>query len=126
MNFLSLLIDSIIDFVRRNPLTTTIIIMLMVFAPSAFGVLFVSIMVVLLLLLAIPIFLLFRLRRVSRHIEDEARRASQQAHNQQFYGRQSTKQEGEVKVYTTSQQPQKRVNDNVGDYVEFEEVKEKK
>ncbi|MBP3565039.1 MAG: DUF4834 family protein [Alistipes sp.] len=126
MNFLSLLIDSIIDFVRRNPLTTTIIIMLMVFAPSAFGVLFVSIMVVLLLLLAIPIFLLFRLRRASRHIEDEARRASQQAHNQQFYGRQSTKQEGEVKVYTTSQQPQKRVNDNVGDYVEFEEVKEKK
>ena len=123
MNFLSLLIDSIIDFVRRNPLTTTIIIMLMVFAPSAFGVLFVSIMVVLLLLLAIPIFLLFRLRRASRHIEDEARRASQQAHNQQFYGRQSTKQ---VKVYTTSQQPQKRVNDNVGDYVEFEEVKEKK
>lgn len=131
MNFLSLLIDSIIDFVRRNPLTTTIIIMLMVFAPSAFGVLFIGIMVVLLLLLAIPIFLLFRLRRASRHIEEEARRASQQARGQQFYGgqtynHQSQKQEGEVKVYTTSQQPQKRVNENVGDYVEFEEVKEKK
>jgi membrane protein implicated in regulation of membrane protease activity len=110
---------------------TTLIIMLMVFAPSAFGVLFIGIMVVLLLLLAIPIFLLFRLRRASRHIEDEARRASQQARGQQFYGgqtygQQSRKQEGEVKVYTTSQQPQKRVNDNVGDYVEFEEVKEKK
>ena len=131
MNFLTALIDSIIDFVQRNPLTTTILIMLMVFAPSAFGVLFIGIMVVLLLLLAIPIFLLFRLRRASRHIEEEARRASQQARGQQFYGRQtygqqSQKQEGEVKVYTTSQQPQKRVNDNVGDYVEFEEVKEKK
>lgn len=131
MNFLSALIDSIIDFVRRNPLMTTLIIMLMVFAPSAFGVLFISIMVVLLLLLAIPIFLLFRLRRASRHIEEEARRASQQARGQQFYGgqtynQQSQKQEGEVKVYTTKQQPQKRVNDNVGDYVEFEEVKEKK
>jgi membrane protein implicated in regulation of membrane protease activity len=131
MNFLSALIDSIIDFVRRNPLMTTLIIMLMVFAPSAFGVLFIGIMVVLLLLLAIPIFLLFRLRRASRHIEDEARRASQQARGQQFYGgqtygQQSRKQEGEVKVYTTSQQPQKRVNDNVGDYVDFEEVKEKK
>lgn len=131
MNFLSALIDSIIDFIRRNPLMTTLIIMLMVFAPSAFGVLFIGIMVVLLLLLAIPIFMLFRLRRASRHIEEEARRASQQARGQQFYGRQtygqqSQKQEGEVKVYTTSQQPQKRVNDNVGDYVEFEEVKEKK
>ena len=103
MNFLSALIDSIIDFVRRNPLMTTLIIMLMVFAPSAFGVLFIGIMVVLLLLLAIPIFLLFRLRRASRHIEDEARRASQQARGQQFYGgqtygQQSRKQEGEVKV----------------------------
>lgn len=131
MNFLSALIDSIIDFVRRNPLMTTLIIMLMVFAPSAFGVLFIGIMVVLLLLLAIPIFLLFRLRRASRHIEEEDRRASQQARGQQFYGgqtygQQSQKQEGEVKVYTTKQQPQKRVNDNVGDYVEFEEVKEKK
>lgn len=131
MNFLSALIDSIIDFVRRNPLMTTLIIMLMVFAPSAFGVLFIGIMVVLLLLLAIPIFLLFRLRRASRHIEEEARRASQQARGQQFYGgqaynQQSPKQEGEVKVYTTSQQPQKRVNENVGDYVDFEEVKDKK
>jgi hypothetical protein len=31
-----------------------------------------------------------------------------------------------VKVHATTQQPQKRVNDNVGDYVEFEEVKEQK
>ena len=34
--------------------------------------------------------------------------------------------EGQVKVFTTSEQPQKRVNDNVGDYVEFEEVKKDK
>ena len=32
----------------------------------------------------------------------------------------------EVRVHTTSEQPQKRVNENVGDYVDFEEVKEKK
>jgi hypothetical protein len=34
--------------------------------------------------------------------------------------------EGDVKIITTSEQPQKRVNDNVGDYVDFEEVKSDK
>ena len=123
MNFLSLLIDSIIDYVRRNPLTTTILIMLMIFAPGAFGAMFIGIMVVLLLLMAIPIFLLLRLRRASRHIKEEAHRTT---NSQQFYGRQKEKQEGEVKVYTTNQTPEKRVSDNVGDYIDFEEVKDKK
>ena len=123
MNFLSLLIDSIIDYVRRNPLTTTILIMLIIFAPGAFGAIFIGIMVVLLLLMAIPIFLLLRLRRASRHIKEEANRTT---NSQQFYGRQKKKQEGEVKVYTTNQTPEKRVSDNVGDYIDFEEVKDKK
>lgn len=126
MNFFSVLIDSIIDFVRRNPLTTTIIVMLMVFAPSAFGVLFIGIIIALLLLLALPIIMLFRLRRSSRTFEHQTHRTSDQTRSQQFYGNTSKKPEGEVKVYTTSQQPQKRVNDNVGDYVDFEEVKENK
>ena len=123
MNFLSLLIDSIIEYVRRNPLTTTILVMLMIFAPGAFGAIFIGIMVVLLLLMAIPIFLLLRLRRASRHIKEEAHRTT---NSQQFYGRQKEKQEGEVKVYTTNQTPEKRVSDNVGDYIDFEEVKDKK
>ena len=33
-------------------------------------------------------------------------------------------QEGEVKVYRTSETPEKRVSESVGDYVEFEETKE--
>ncbi|MBR4995020.1 MAG: DUF4834 family protein [Alistipes sp.] len=125
MNFLSLLIDSIIDYVRRNPLTTIIIIMLMVFAPSVFGVLFIGVIIGLAVLLAVPIFMLFRLRRLSRNMERDANRSQQQARSQQQYYRNNTTRnsEGEVKVYTTSQQPQKRVNDNVGDYVDFEEVK---
>ena len=32
--------------------------------------------------------------------------------------------EGEVKVYKTSETPEKRVSRDVGDYVEFEETKE--
>ena len=134
MNFLSAIIDSFLGFISRNPLTTIIIVMLLVFAPSFFGALLIGVVVLVLILLAIPLFMLFRLRRASRKIEDEARRASQQGYSRQGYSQQSysqqgysqPKSEGDVKVHTTPQQPQKRVNDNVGDYVEFEEVKEQK
>ena len=123
------MIDSIINYIQRNPLTTIIIVMLIVFAPSAFGALLVGVAVVLLLLLAIPIYMLYRVRRMSRKMEDQTRGQSQQ---RGFYGRANTQSdygrsaEGEVRVHTTSEHPQKRVNENVGDYVDFEEVKEKK
>ena len=126
MNIFSAIIDSIVGFVNRNPLTTIVLVMLMVFAPSVFGAIFIGIMVLLLVLLAVPMFLLFRLRRASRQMENDARRSSRQSYSEQFYTRQQAKSEGDVKVHPTTQQPPKRVNDNVGDYVEFEEVKDKK
>ena len=124
MNFLSAIIDSFLGFVSRNPLTTIIIVMLLVFAPSFFGALLIGVVVLALILLAIPLFMLFRLRRASRNFQEQARHESQQSYSQQGYSQ--PKGEGDVKVHATTQQPQKRVNDNVGDYVEFEEVKEQK
>ena len=129
MNFLSAIIDSFLGFVSRNPLTTIIIVMLLVFAPSFFGALLIGVVVLVLILLAIPLFMLFRLRRASRNFQEQARHESQQSYSQQGYSQQGysqPKNEGDVKVHATTQQPQKRVNDNVGDYVEFEEVKEQK
>ena len=129
MNFLSAIIDSFLGFVSRNPLTTIIIVMLLVFAPSFFGALLIGVVVLALILLAIPLFLLFRLRRASRNFQEQARHESQQSYSQREYTQQGysqPKSEGDVKVHATTQQPQKRVNDNVGDYVEFEEVKEQK
>ena len=124
MNFLSAIIDSFLGFVSRNPLTTIIIVMLLVFAPSFFGALLIGVVVLVLILLAIPLFMLFRLRRASRNFQEQTRHESQQSYSQQSYSQ--PKSEGDVKVHATTQQPQKRVNDNVGDYVEFEEVKEQK
>lgn len=129
MNFLSAIIDSFLGFVSRNPLTTIIIVMLLVFAPSFFGALLIGVVVLVLILLAIPLFMLFRLRRASRNFQEQARHESQQSYSQREYNQQGysqPKSEGDVKVHATTQQPQKRVNDNVGDYVEFEEVKEQK
>lgn len=129
------MIDSIINFIQRNPLTTIIVVMLLVFAPSTFGIVLGVIAVGLLCLLAIPIFLLWRLRRAGKRVEEQAQQQqgdytyTRQSYSQQQYGSSQGSargSEGDVKVYTTDRQPQKRVSDSVGDYVDFEEVKEKK
>ena len=124
--------DSIINYIQRNPLTTIIIIMIMVFAPSVFGALLVGIAVAVLLLLAVPIYMLFRVRRMSRKMEEQMRNNTREGG---FYSQhrsdansqwsQRREQEGRVRVHSTSEQPQKRVSDDVGDYVDFEEVKTK-
>ena len=118
--------DSIINFIQRNPLTTIIFVMLLVFAPSAFGVLVIGVAVVVLLLLAVPLFMLFRLRRLSRKSEQQARQGGFYTYTNSSTEGNARSSEGEVRVHSTSGQPQKRVNDNVGDYVDFEEVKDKK
>ncbi len=121
--------DSIINYIQRNPLTTIIIVMLIVFAPSAFGALLVGVGIVALLLLAVPLYMLYRVRRMSRKMESEMHEQSQQGG---YYTRTNSRAdynrtgEGRVRVHTTSEQPPKRVNENVGDYVDFEEVKEKR
>ena len=127
MNIFSAIIDSIVGFVQRNPLTTIILIMLMVFAPSALGAIVIGVGIALLVLLLIPLFMLYRLRRAGRKFEEQMREQARQGgfynNTQQQHQQQDT---GNVKVYTTNEQPRKRINDDVGDYVDFEEVEQPK
>lgn len=159
MNIISIILDSILSYIRRNPLTVTIIVMIAVFAPSLFGAALIGLLIGALILLIGPLFMLWRLMRQA---ERGGKRYSGRGfrgfytnfdgnpHNsQQSYNRGGTYQrgqgfgsahngsahsgssqrnpnEGQVKVFATSEQPQKRVSDNVGDYVEFEEVKSNK
>lgn len=122
-------------FIRRNPLTVTIIVMIAVFVPSLFGAVLIGLLIGLALLLIGPLMMIWRLRREARRIERDQQTYGQQGFGQDpfsgFGGKgynntQRNSSEGEVKIYTTSEKPQKRVSDNVGDYVEFEEVKDKK
>jgi hypothetical protein len=126
MNWIVAIIDSIVDFVRRNPLTCMALVMIAVFLPSAFGALLVGLVIVVLLVLAIPIIALFRLRRISRQMEEQAREQGFGGGYSYQRRRQSHSAEGDVRVYTTDEAAEKRVSDDVGEYVDFEEVKEKK
>ena len=123
------IIDAIVEWVKRNPLTCILLVMVAVFAPSLFGAIFIGIGIVALLLLAIPIFGIFKLRRMSKKMEEQG---SQQqgfggfgGFSQQSRTQQRPQNEGEVKVYTTEETKEKRVSDKVGDYIDFEEVKDK-
>ena len=164
MNIISIILDSILSYIRRNPLTVTIIVMIAVFAPSLFGAALIGLLIGALILLIGPLFMLWRLmRQAERGGKSSSGRGFRgfytnfdgNPHNsQQSYNRGGTYQrgqgfgsahsgsaysgsahsgssqrnpnEGQVRVFTTSEQPQKRVSDNVGDYVEFEEVKSNK
>ena len=73
MNIFSALLDTMASFVRNNPLTVVVIVMLAVFVPSLFGALLIGALILVLLLVAWPVIMLFRLRRMGRRIEVEAK-----------------------------------------------------
>lgn len=124
MNILTALIDAMASFVRNNPLTVVIIVMMAVFVPSLFGALVIGGVILLILLLAWPLIMLLRLRRMGRSIEEEAARNFGGGYRQKQYTRRERgeRSDGDVKIYTTAVR-EKRVKSDVGDYVEFEEVK---
>ena len=130
MNWIFAILDAIVEWIRRNPLTCILLVMLAVFVPSAFGAILIAIAVVALLLLAIPLIGILKLRRMSKKMGEQARH---QGFGGQGFGGQGFTQErhtrnsseGEVRVYPTNEAAEKRVNDKVGEYVDFEEVKNK-
>lgn len=130
MNIFSAIIDSIANFIKQNPLTFTILVMLAVFAPSLFGSILIGLLIFGVIIMAVPLFMFFKLWRMSRKVEKDSQSQnfgrgyySRQTYTNTNTNRQQRKDEGEVKVYTTRQQQEKRVSEDVGDYVDFEEVK---
>ena len=127
MNILSAILDAMISFIRNNPLTVVIIVMLAVFVPSLFGAVLIGLLVVLLLIVAWPVAMLLRLRREARRMErngsarDFGREYRTRCEYTSGSRRNSDPDEGEVKIYATSVR-EKRVRSDVGDYVEFEEI----
>lgn len=135
MNFIMILIDSISTFVKRNPLLCLLILMLALLAPSVLKGLaaFVLYFVVGILFFGLIILLTirWRFRRLQREMQEQFGRTGGDFHGRnEGYSQQqrphTTANEGEVKVYVTNETPEKRIANDVGDYVEFEETKEKR
>lgn len=141
MRFLTDIIDALAGFVQRNPLTVLVIVILALGAPALLKGIAAF---VLYFLLGIVVFALVMGLWLHWRIE-KARRRMEEQFGEQFgggtpfgtegsYGRESRREgpfgrgsrssrEGEVKIYVTSEAPEKRVAHGVGDYVDFEETK---
>lgn len=130
MRFLLAIVDALVGFVQRNPLTVLIILILALGAPALLkGIaMFFLYLILGFIVLAVALLLLFRWRiyQVKKQMGDQFGAGGFGA-GSPFSGEASRSQtsEGEVKVYRTTDTPDKRVAKDVGDYVEFEETKEK-
>ena len=141
MNFFTAIIDSLVGFVQRNPLTVLVIVILALGAPALLKGIAAFILYFLLGIVVFTLVMGLWLRwRIA-----QARRRMEEQFGEQFgggtpfgtegsYGRESRREgpfgrgsrssrEGEVKIYVTSEAPEKRVAHGVGDYVDFEETK---
>ncbi len=141
MRFLRDIIDALAGFVQRNPLTVLIIVILALGAPALLKGIAAFILYFLLGIVVFTLVMGLWLRwRIA-----QARRRMEEQFGEQFgggtpfgtegsYGRESRREgpfgrgsrssrEGEVKIYVTSEAPEKRVAHGVGDYVDFEETK---
>lgn len=128
MNLFMAIIDAVTGFIRRNPLTCLVILILAVAAPAVLKGIAVFILYFLLglLLLAALLAFMFRWRiyKVRRQMEEQFGPQGGFG-GDPFAGRRArTPREGEVRVRKTQDMPEKRISEDVGDYVEFEETKE--
>lgn len=127
MNLLVALIDSIVAFVRRNPLTVLLILVLAITAPALLRGLATFILYLILGSVLVVLLLAFslrrRIRRMQREMEEQFGRNAGEG-SYRWTNRNVRPDEGDVRVRRTAAAPEKRVSTEVGDYVEFEETKE--
>lgn len=128
MDFIYRLIDSFVAFVRRNPLLCLVLLFIALASPQmvagAFKAIIYAIMFFLILMLAIGLYLSYRINRLRKEAAEQTmRNASGYYRN---YGHKTQQpREGEVSVHQTEPQ-EKKINKNVGDYVDFEDIGPKK
>lgn len=141
MRFLTDIIDALAGFVQRNPLTVLVIVILALGAPAllkgiAAFILYFLLGIVVFALIA-GLWLRWRIAQARRRMEEqfgEQFGGGTPFGSESSYGRESRREgpfgrssrssrEGEVKIYVTSEAPEKRVAHGVGDYVDFEETK---
>lgn len=134
MNFITAFLDSLVAFVRRNPLTVLLIILLAFTAPALLRGLATLILYLILgfvLLIAVIAFSLhWRIRKAQRQMEEQFGPGYRETTGSSYRWTNRTRrdreesEEGEVRLHKTSAAPEKRISTEVGDYVDFEETKE--
>lgn len=140
MVYLKIIFYGILAFIERHPLFTLFIILISIFAPvvwKAIGWVIVAVLFALLLIVGVAA---FRMHKMRKQVEDQFRGTSggfssgfssaQGMSLEELVRRMQAEAEAKRRAQNThsstttqsSTAQQKRVNDKVGDYVDFEEV----
>lgn len=138
MNFFAAIIDSLVNFVRRNPLTVLLIVVLALTAPALLRglatlilYLVLGFVIFIVVVLAMMRWRLYKVQQqVRRQFDEQQRNAtggfwSFHGSTTQSQQRHAASTEGEVKIRKSGATPEKRISEDVGDYVDFEETKNK-
>ncbi len=136
MNFFKAMIDAVGGFVQRNPLFVLFfffILACIVFTPMGVFSMFFSVLAAILLLFVILMLVLgYKVRKMQKQMKDQFNRQqgfsgsrTWESYTRAEETREEThSKEPEMKIYKTADTPQKKVSDNVGDYIDFEETKD--
>lgn len=132
MNFIGRLVDSFVAFVQRNPILCLFILLLALASPAlvagVFKVILYTVMFFILMILLGGLYMSYRINKLRRQAEEHTRGGNGTYSRTTYrdYGSQPKQsREGEVSVHQTEPQ-EKKINKNVGDYVDFEDVGPKK
>ena len=124
MGILTAILDALLQFIRRNPLTCLILVILALTAPALLkGIaLFILYFLLGMLVLGVVLTLLFRwrIRKLREGMEEQFGRIGEEPFGRRAGER--SQRTGTVRIRRTSDAPEKRVASDVGDYVEFEET----
>ena len=113
--------NTIWDIIKQNIFTIIIIITLIVAMPWL-GYLF---LIPLIIVVIFGAMLAWKVHKLRSQIYGEAQRQQGEQQQQSWWHRSQRRNEGDVTVIQTEQTEQ-RVSDDVGDYVDFKEIKEDK
>ena len=109
------------SFIQSNLLTIVLTATFLVAAPQILGVF--ALIVARPICVGIVLYLLFawRMYKIRRHMEEQFREAA----GEERPRRERTTSDGNVTIIVPEQHD-KRINDDVGEYVDFKEIKEEK
>ena len=125
MNFLTKLWNGIVEAFKNTPLFVFIILAIVVAAPSLLGYMLYAILGLVVLGIVAFGILAWRMKRVQREVMEQFRQQGEKSGHQQYSyrTRRKAQNEGDVSIHATAAMPEKRISDDVGEYVDFKEEK---
>lgn len=109
------------EFIKRNPFLTLFIVMLAIAAPQVLGIFALILLIPLAAIIVIALVIAWRIHKLRKRVEDQMRGAQHQGTAGGYRTSTGSDAQGKVTVHIPHQEP--RINDQVGEYVDFKEEK---